>query len=244
MPLFDHFVELKLLKGHVAVDDVMFEFPPRSATDRRFPLGLIEGRQYLLFLAPGYETQKKLLDPKNRWGVPISQTRGEVLAIVDLAQPEQEAQLYAIKGTKTAAYQGAKFTPAAWKKLRKSNPVDLPRQQQIQQVIENVILKDATTLADVRSYLGVPDEYDKTADSLDYTYYMNLYHDHKEIKNQLVTRIVCEAGPDTSLARVRIEHSWLEVERGESFTSLSLRRLTAAELRQHGLAVVDRRYHR
>ena len=61
-------------------------------------------------------------------------------------------------------------------------------------------------------------------------------------RDQVVTRVVLEARPDTRLVSARVVHLWLTVDRSESSTSYSCGDITPATLEKYGLENVTREY--
>ncbi len=108
-----------------------------------------------MFLKPGKKTLQRMQDKEVAW-VRFSDDTEEVVAIVDLSQSRAEAEAMSVKATRSGTYGGFQFTPEKWRWLRASKTVDLESQKAMIAFLTNVVLREKSTLASVRSYLATP----------------------------------------------------------------------------------------
>jgi len=163
MPLLEQFEVQQVLKGTVRARQVILRFG--SLTGLPY---LVEGRTYLVFLTPDADDLAGLAKPG---GVGAVGPRDAVLAVVDLAETEDEARARAVTATRSGEFGGFRFTPARWAELRSAAKPDLRQEARLIAFLEHVVLRPGRRLADIRAYLGEPDVQHGPAEA---KYYLNI----------------------------------------------------------------------
>lgn len=229
---------LEVLKGEVKAPDVNISavFPEGAHVPEEF----IEGRVYLLLLAPSETTMKLLADPETIWGLGNEPFTTEVVAIVDLSQSPEEAEALEVQASKSGTHDGFAFSAQKWKELRESPDNDLALQLQFLAFIMQVVLTNDATLASVRSWLGEPDWWWANEDIFFYRYALHQKTHTAPETGMISIRLEITFSSKMHLLSYRVENMICTKadETGDAW-----RDPTDEEMKQHGLSDVKKSLH-
>jgi hypothetical protein len=193
-PILPRFEVQQVLKGTVRARQVILRFG--SLTGLPY---LVEGRTYLVFLTPDADDLAGLAKPG---GVGAVGPGEAVLAVVDLAETEDEARARAVTATRSGEFGGFRFTPAWWAELRSAAKPDLEAEARLVAFLEHVVLRPGRRLADIRAYLGEPDVQHGPAEA---KYYLNIEASTGGGDGQIHSELALRFHADGSLAGYEVE---------------------------------------
>ncbi len=233
------FTVQEVIKGSVAGDDTVITVS--SGPEPNFPPYFVDGRTYLLLLRPGEETARRLNDPEDRLLVGPGLVLSETVAVIDLSKSRAEADAVNVQATRSGQYDGFEFTPARWRQLREADEIDLGAQSEFLPFLQNVVLVEGATTADIRSYLGEPDFWRAGANS--FTCHYELNRQRPKPENSISGRLEIRSDGDTRLVGyvvVFYEHWSQRTEHnGYVRTSHNIRSLDDEELAALGLSAIE-----
>lgn len=148
----DRFRVLQVVRGAVTAPGVDLDL--HALRGRGSPRAYAEGRRYLLFLRPGPRAQAALADPAQFSGPDDRLGLDDVLGVIDLDESRAETEAEATPATRI----DPRWDPPSWDAARSAAAPEPARQRALAAALQAVILRPRAPLADVRSWLGPPDE--------------------------------------------------------------------------------------
>lgn len=152
----DRFQIDRVLRGEAAARGVDLDLYAMKGPS--YPRSFVEGRRYVLFLRPGPEAQTWLADPEDLGSMHRRMGADDVLAALDLDASPAELAAESTLATRTGTRQGLRWTPEVWVAARGAPALDAEHQRRLAAFLSAEILALGTPLAELRAWLGAPDD--------------------------------------------------------------------------------------
>ncbi len=217
------------LRGFIPRPD--FEVSLIDTHESAFPGRLIDGRRYLVLLAPGASAEQWLLDPSHVFNVRARLWSTDLVALIDLEATEQEVALRRADVARWSDWEGSTFSVPRWQELRRATTVDLHEVGRAMHLIRRQVIDDSSTRAQLRQQIGPPDRQAQSG-AID-IYELSLAVGRSgPVDGTLLGRIELEYAPTTWALRAYSERFDI-VDDGET------REATAEEIREQGLTLYE-----
>lgn len=168
MILQEAFTPTQVLRGALAIKALDVDAASLAGPD--YPSGLAEGRSYLLMLAPRPEIAARLADPNGHLGMYERLDRTQVVAIVDLSQSAEERASEAVTASRSGTRRGVRFDPQRWAAVREAPAIRREDAGIGEFVAAQLLARPGASVAEVRAWLGAPDELRRPKSGLTYRY--------------------------------------------------------------------------
>jgi hypothetical protein len=170
MILQQAFTPTRVLKGTLAIETLDVDAAALKGPD--YPPGLTEGRSYLLMLAPRPEIAARLADPQGHLGMYERLDRSQIVAVVDLSQSADERASEAVSASRSGTRKGVRFDPQRWAAARAAPAIAAEQAELGGFVAAQLLARSGASVAEVRSWLGAPDELRRSKAGLLYRYWL------------------------------------------------------------------------
>jgi len=232
MILRDAFTPTRVLRGTLAARSI--DVDAAALQGPSYPASLVEGRSYLLLLAPTPEVAARLADPEGMLSMYERLDRAQVVAVVDLSQSAAERASEQVQASRSGTREGVRFDPQRWAAARAAPAITAAEHGALARFIgAELLARPGASVAELRAWLGAPDVQQRRGEALLYRYWLARprYEQPAEgaLYGQVELRFVGEALVEGSVRYFRWE------VRPDASASIEL---PAEALRERGLAAV------
>ena len=130
---------------------------PAALRGPGYPAMLVEGRSYLLMLAPTPELAPRLADPQGRLSMYERLDRGQIVAVVDLSQSAAERASEAVLASRSGTREGVRFDPERWAAARAAPVITAEHAGLARFIGAELLARPGGSVAELRAWLGAPD---------------------------------------------------------------------------------------
>ncbi len=170
MILRDAFAVTRVLRGTVALAEI--DVDAAALRGPGYPPGLIEGRSYLLMLAPTPEVMARLADPQGRFSMYERLDRAQIVAVIDLSQSAGERASEAVTASRSGTREGVRFDPERWAAARAAAAIGAEHAAIGRFLAAELLARPGASVAEVRAWLGAPDEQKRWDEVVVYRYWL------------------------------------------------------------------------
>lgn len=156
MRVLDRFVIGQVLRGEVDAKEVTLA--GEELRGAAYPRAFAEGRRYLLFVRPGALGRRVLAASQGSGLLEDRLGLDEVVAVVDLDARRDEVAAEAVVASKAGEHKGFRFDTETWMALRAAQELDAAQLRGLVGFLAVEVLVGLGPLADVRAWLGPPDQ--------------------------------------------------------------------------------------
>lgn len=232
MILRDAFTPTRVLRGTLMAGSI--DVDAAALQGPNYPASLVEGRSYLLLLAPTPEIAARLADPQGTLSMYERLDRAQVVAVIDLSQSAAERASEQVQASRSGTREGVRFDPQRWAAARAAPTITAAEHGALARFIAAELLaRPGASVAELRAWLGAPDVQQRRGETLLYRYWLaRPRYEQPEagaLYGQLELRFVREQLVEGSVRYFRWE------VRPDATASIEV---PAEGLRERGLAVV------
>lgn len=166
----DSFTVTRVLRGELRMAEI--DVDAAALRGPGYPAMLVEGRSYLLMLAPTPELAPRLADPQGRLSMYERLDRGQIVAVVDLSQSAAERASEAVLASRSVTHEGVRFDPERWAAARAAPVITAEHAGLARFIGAELLARPGGSVAELRAWLGAPDVQQLHGEVLLYRYWL------------------------------------------------------------------------